>query len=137
MFDALKPLLDSGIVNEETKNEIQSAWESKLNETREEIRGELRDEFSRRYEHDKNTMVESLDKMVNEQLTAELSKIVEERKALEEDRVKFNLKMNEQTDKVKNFMLSNLISLLIYNIVFIIYYIKYEIFYLNYFFCFY
>ena len=108
MFDALKPLLDSGIVNEETKNEIQSAWESKLNETREEIRGELRDEFSRRYEHDKNTMVESLDKMVNEQLTAELSKIVEERKALEEDRVKFNLKMNEQTDKVKNFMLSKL-----------------------------
>ena len=56
MFDALKPLLDSGIVNEETKNEIQSAWESKLNETREEIRGELRDEFSRRYEHDKNTI---------------------------------------------------------------------------------
>ena len=101
-------MLDSGIVNEETKNEIQEAWETKMNETREEIRGELRDEFSRRYEHDKNTMVESLDKMVNEQLTAELSKIVEERKALEEDRVKFNLKMNEQTDKVKNFMLSKL-----------------------------
>ena len=108
MFDALKPLLDSGIVNEETKNEIQSAWESKLNETREEIRGELRDEFSRRYEHDKETMVESLDKMVNEQLTTELSKIAEERKALEEDRVKFNIKMNEQTDKVKNFMISKL-----------------------------
>jgi len=48
MFDALKPLLDSGIVNEETKNEIQEAWETKMNETREEIRGELRDEFSRR-----------------------------------------------------------------------------------------
>ena len=39
---------------------------------------------------------------------AELPKIAEERKALEEDRVKFNLKMNEQTDKVKNFMLSKL-----------------------------
>lgn len=108
MFDALKPLLDSGIVNEETKNEIQEAWNSKLKETRDEIRGELRDEFSRRYEHDKETMVESLDKMVNEQLTTELSKIAEERKALEEDRVKFNIKMNEQTDKVKNFMISKL-----------------------------
>ena len=108
MFDALKPLLDSGIVNEETKNEIQEAWDSKLKETRDEIRGELRDEFSRRYEHDKETMVESLDKMVNEQLTTELSKIAEERKALEEDRVKFNIKMNEQTDKVKNFMISKL-----------------------------
>lgn len=108
MFDALKPLLDSGIVNEETKTEIQEAWETKLNETREEIRGELRDEFSRRYEHDKTTMVESLDKMVNENLTKELEKIAEERKALEEDRVKFNVKMNENTDKVKNFMLSKL-----------------------------
>lgn len=108
MFDALKPLLDSGIVNEESKKEIQEAWDSKLKETRDEIRGELRDEFSRRYEHDKETMVESLDKMVNEQLTTELSKISEERKALEEDRVKFNIKMNEQTDKVKNFMISKL-----------------------------
>ena len=46
--------------------------------------------------------------MVNEQLTAELSKIVEERKALEEDRGSPNPKMNEQTHKVKNFMLSKL-----------------------------
>jgi len=45
MFDALKPLLDSGIVNEETKTEIQEAWESKLNETRDEIRSELRENF--------------------------------------------------------------------------------------------
>mgnify|MGYP000200165017 FL=1 len=80
MFDALKPLLDSGIVNEETKNEIQEAWNSKLKETRDEIRGELRDEFSRRYEHDKETMVESLDKMVNEQLTTELSKLLKNAK---------------------------------------------------------
>ena len=42
-----------------TKNEIQEAWDSKLKETRDEIRGELRDEFSRRYEHDKETMAVS------------------------------------------------------------------------------
>ena len=33
MFDD-QPLLDSGIVNEETKNEIQEAWETKMNETK-------------------------------------------------------------------------------------------------------
>tara|TARA_B110000285_G_C15090980_1_gene599054 strand:- start:202 stop:1293 length:1092 start_codon:yes stop_codon:yes gene_type:complete len=108
MFDALKPLLDSGIVNEETKTEIQEAWETKLTETREEIRGELREEFSRRYEHDKTTMVESLDKMVNENLTKELENIVSERKALEEDRVRYNVRMSEQTDKVKSFMIGKL-----------------------------
>jgi len=110
MFDALKPLLDSGIVNEETKTEIQEAWETKLTETREEIRGELREEFSRRYEHDKTTMVESLDKMVNENLTKELENIVSERKALEEDRVRYNVRMSEQTDKVKSFMIGKLVA---------------------------
>ena len=38
MFDALKPLLESGIVNEETRVAIAEAWETKLTEAREEIR---------------------------------------------------------------------------------------------------
>lgn len=104
MFDALKPLLESGIVNEETRAEIQEAWEAHVTETREQVRAELREEFSRRYEHDKNTMVEALDKMVTDGLTAELEQVVAERKALEEDRVKFNASMNEQSEKFQNFM---------------------------------
>ena len=71
MFDAIKPLLDSGIINEETRNAISEAWETKLVEAREQVRAELREEFARRYEHDKNVMVESLDKLVTESLTAE------------------------------------------------------------------
>jgi DNA repair exonuclease SbcCD ATPase subunit len=104
MFDALKPLLESGIVNEETRAEIQEAWESHINETREQVRSELREEFSRRYEHDKETMVEALDKMVTEGLTAEIEQVIAERKSLEEDRVKFNSSMNEQSEKFQNFM---------------------------------
>lgn len=104
MFDALKPLLESGIVNEETRAEIQEAWESHINETREQVRSELREEFSRRYEHDKETMVEALDKMVTEGLTSEIEQVIAERKSLEEDRVKFNASMNEQSEKFQNFM---------------------------------
>ena len=107
-IDELKPLLDSGIINEETRVQIQEAWDTRLNESRDAIRAELREEFSRRYEHDKNTMVESLDKMVNDKLTEELSNIADERKKLEEDRVKFNVKMTEQSEKVKDFMLNKL-----------------------------
>jgi len=55
MLDAIKPLLDSGIINEETQTAINEAWESKINETREEIRAELREEFSGRYDHDKKS----------------------------------------------------------------------------------
>ena len=108
MFDALKPLLDSGIVNEETKTEIQEAWESKLNETRDEIRSELREEFSRRYEHDKNTMVEALDKMVTEGLQSEIEQVVAERTKLEEDRVNFNVKMTAKSEKFEGFMATKL-----------------------------
>ena len=108
MFDALKPLLDSGIVNEETKTEIQEAWESKLNETRDEIRSELREEFSRRYEHDKNTMVEALDKMVTEGLQSEIEQVVAERTKLEEDRVNFNAKMTAKSEKFEGFMATKL-----------------------------
>ena len=34
MLDAIKSLLDSGILNEESKNQIQEAWDAKLNEAR-------------------------------------------------------------------------------------------------------
>jgi len=39
MFDAIKPLLDSGLINEDVSQELNEAWESKLNEAREQVRG--------------------------------------------------------------------------------------------------
>ena len=95
MLEVIKPLLDSDLVNEQTRNEIQEAWDNKLNEVREEVRAELREEFAGRYEHDKQTMVEALDKMVTENLQAELGQVVAEKKQLAEDRVKYNAKMSE------------------------------------------
>jgi hypothetical protein len=55
MLDVLKPLLDSDLVNEETRAEISEAWDAKLNEARESVRAELREEFAQKYEHDKQT----------------------------------------------------------------------------------
>ena len=85
MLEAIKPLLDSGIINEATQTALNEAWEVKINEAREQIRAELREEFARRYDHDKNVMVEALDKMVTESLTAELNEFAEEKKALEDE----------------------------------------------------
>lgn len=108
MLDAIKPLLDSGIINEETQAAINEAWESKLDEARESVRAELREEFARRYEHDKNVMVEALDKMVTESLTSELKEFAEEKQALAEDRVKFKKQMVETAGKFKDFMVTKL-----------------------------
>ena len=108
MFDAIKPLLDSGLINEDVSQELNEAWESKLNEAREQVRGELREEFAQRYEHDKTVMVEALDKMVTEGLAAEIAQVAAEKQALTEDRVKFQHKMKESAQKFNGFMVSKL-----------------------------
>ena len=108
MLDAMKPLLESDLVNEDTRIAIQEEWEKKLNETRETIRAELREEFAGRYEHDKETMVEALDRMVTDGLTKEMEELAEDKKALAEDRVKFQAKMTENSQKFNEFMVTKL-----------------------------
>ena len=108
MLDALKPLLDSDLINEETRSEISEAWEAKMTEAREQVRAELREEFAQRYEHDKTVMVEALDRMVTEGLKAELEAVAAEKQALAEDRVKFQHKMSESATKFNNFMVTKL-----------------------------
>ena len=108
MLDAIKPLLDSNLITEETRTEINEAWESKLNEAREQARAELREEFAHRYEHDKSVMVEALDKMVTEGLAAEIQAVAAEKQQLAEDRVKFQQKMNESATKFNSFLVTKL-----------------------------
>jgi hypothetical protein len=108
MLDAIKPLLDSGIINEDTSQAITEAWEAKLSEAKEVVRAELREEFAQRYQHDKQVMVEALDKMVTESLTAELEEFHAEKRALAEDRVNFKTHMKQSASKFNNFMTNTL-----------------------------
>lgn len=108
MLDAIKPLLESGLINEDIGQQINEAWEQKLNEAREQVRAELRDEFAQKYEHDRSVMVEALDRMVTENLSGEISEFHTERKALNEDRVKAQLKLRENAQKFNEFMVTKL-----------------------------
>ena len=108
MLDAIKPLIDSGLINEDVASELNIAWESKLTEAKDQVRGELRNEFAQRYEHDRSVMVEALDKMVTESLSEEIKEFHEEKKAINEDRVKAKLKLKESATKFNNFMVTKL-----------------------------
>jgi len=108
MLDALKPLLDSELVTEEARAEINEAWEAKLVEAKEQARAELREEFAQRYEHDKTVMVEALDRMVTEGLNAEIQSVRAEQQALVEDRVQFQARIKESGQKFNNFMVTKL-----------------------------
>ena len=108
MIDAIKPLIDSGLINEDVASELNLTWETKLTEAKDQVRGELRNEFAQRYEHDRNVMVEALDKMVTESLSEEIKEFHEEKKAINEDRVKAKLKLKESATKFNDFMVTKL-----------------------------
>ena len=108
MFDAIKPLLESGLIKEDIAQELNEAWEGKLNEAREQVRAELREEFAQRYEHDRSVMVEALDKMITESLQQEIADFNEERKSLSEERVQAKMQMVEHAKKFNDFMVTKL-----------------------------
>ena len=108
MFDAIKPLLDSGLINEDVGAQLNEAWESKLNEARQQVRAELHEEFAQRYEHDRSVMVEALDKMVTESLSEEIEEFHSEKQAMNEDRVKAQMKLRESATKFNDFMVTKL-----------------------------
>jgi hypothetical protein len=108
MLDAIKPLLESGLINEETSSALNEAWEAKLGEAKEQVRAELREEFAQRYEHDRVVMVEALDKMVSESLATEIQEFQSERQAMNEDRVQAKMKLRESATKFNDFMVTKL-----------------------------
>ena len=108
MLDAIKSLMESGMINEETRTAINEAWEAKLTEAREQVKAELREEFAGRYQHDKQVMVEAIDRMLTESLQGELVEFHEEKKALALDRVKFQQHMVESAKKFDTFVTKKL-----------------------------
>ena len=84
MLDALKTLFENDVVSEEVRAEIEGAWESKIKENRQQATAELREEFAKKYEHDKSTMVEAIDAMISERLAEEIAEFADDRKQLAE-----------------------------------------------------
>ena len=55
MLEALKTLFENNVVSEEVRESIESAWEARIDENREQVAQQLREEFAQKYEHDKQT----------------------------------------------------------------------------------
>jgi hypothetical protein len=108
MLDAIKPLLDSGLINEDVGQALNEAWEQKLTEAREQVRAELREEFAQKYEHDRTVMAEALDRMVTESLQTEIEEFQAEKQAINEERVQAQVKLRESAAKFNEFMVTKL-----------------------------
>jgi len=93
MLDAFKQLVESGVMTEETQSVIEAAFSKKIEENRDQVTAQLREEFAQKYTHDKGVMVEAIDKMLSERLAAEMAELVEDKKALAEAKVAYQHKL--------------------------------------------
>ena len=110
MLDALKSLFENNAISEEIRAEIESAWNQRVEENKHAVTSELREEFAKKYEHDKAQMVEAIDAMVNEKLQAEIAEFAEDRKQLAEQKAKYAIAMKEDSAKLKGFVFERLKS---------------------------
>ena len=108
MLDIVKQLFENNVISEEIKSEIESAWQSRIQENRDQVTSELREEFAQKYEHDKSAMVEAVEAMLTDRLQAELGELAEDRQGLIEARAKYAQKMKDDSAVLESFVLNNL-----------------------------
>jgi hypothetical protein len=108
MLDFVKQLFENNVISEELKSEIESAWQSRIQENRDQVTATLREEFAQKYEHDKSAMVEAVETMLADRLQAELSELAEDRQGLIEARAKYAQKMKSDATAMEAFVLNNL-----------------------------
>ena len=108
MLDIVKQLFENNVISEEIKSEIESAWNSRIQENRDEVTATLREEFAQKYEHDKGAMVEAVEAMLTDRLQSELGELAEDRQGLIEARAKYAKKMKSDSKAMESFVLHNL-----------------------------
>jgi hypothetical protein len=108
MLKALQQLLESNVVSEEVKAEIEESWNQKVKENKLAVTSELREEFAKKYEHDKSTMVEAIESMLQERLEAEMSELKEDRDQLAETKAKYAIAMRENATVLRKFVTAQL-----------------------------
>lgn len=104
MLEALKSLFENNVLSEEVRSELEEAWNAKVKENRLAATAELREEFARKYEHDKQTMVEAIDSLVTERLAEEIAEFQEDRKQLAEAKAKFAVAQRQNANLLKQFV---------------------------------
>lgn len=87
-------------LSDEIKTKLQEAWDTKL----EQAKVEVREEFASKYSHDRTEIVESMNTMIVESVTAQATRLAEEKKKL----VKSRLELKENIAGFKKFIAEKL-----------------------------
>jgi len=105
MAKKLDEILSESVgLSEETRIQISGLWEAKITEAREEVAATLREEFARKFEHDKGVLVESMDRFLTDQVRVELEEFAEDKRKLVTERVAYKSKLVEHTGMLNKFI---------------------------------
>jgi hypothetical protein len=105
MAKKLDEILSESVgLSEETRSQIAGLWESKITEAREEVAATLREEFARKFEHDKGVLVESMDRFLNDKVRVELEEFAEDKRKLVTERIAYKSKLVEHTGMLNTFL---------------------------------
>jgi hypothetical protein len=108
MAHAMDELLNSEALSENVKSSISEAWETQINEARENITAELREEFAQRYDADKAQIVEAMDSMISDVIAKELEEFQADKAKVAEDRVAYRKHMSEHANVLNDFVMETL-----------------------------
>jgi hypothetical protein len=101
MDKKLQELLESQVLNNDTKEQLVEAFNQKVAEATKSIEANVRKEFASRYDHDKSKLVESMDAFLTESLTKELSE-------LRNDRTEAKKQLDEHKKSLNEFAMDKL-----------------------------
>jgi len=107
-MDAFKQLVESGVMTEETRSVIESALATKIQENRDQVTAELREEFAQKYSHDKTVMVEAIDRMLSDRLAVEMTELYNDKRALAEAKVAYQQSIAADAKKLEGFVIKQL-----------------------------
>lgn len=97
-------LSESVGLSDETRGQIVGLWEAKISEARDEVAAILREEFARKFEHDKGVLVESMDRFLTDKVRVELEEFADDKRKLVAERVAYKSKLVEHTGMLNRFI---------------------------------
>ena len=104
MQDLFNDVMGAEVLSEEVKAAISEAWSKKLDETKENAKAELREEFARRYDNDKKQIVEAMDNLLGDAIKAEVEEFIQDKKSLHEQTVAYKKNLKGHTTMLDEFI---------------------------------
>ena len=105
MAKKLDEILSESVgLSEETRGQIVGLWEAKISEAREEVAATLREEFARKFEHDKGVLVESMDRFLTDKVRVELEEFADDKRKLVTERIAYKSKIVQHTGMLNKFI---------------------------------